>query len=262
MCTLAIFDTCSCPMNRKLAWVDPSDPLPDTAQALTVEEGANGLLAAGADLSPERLIEAYSKGVFPWFSKGEPVLWWTPAPRMVLMLDEFKISKSFRKEIRKACEDPTIEIVADKNFEATMHACATPRQGATGTWISEPMISAYASLHAQGLAHSIEVYQNGEPIGGLYCVSLGKMVFGESMFSRRPGASKLALATLVAWLKRQQGLVIDCQQRTPHLASLGGREIERPLFESHVRKLSTQSGLAWAHDPPSKRELHSFLTSQ
>jgi leucyl/phenylalanyl-tRNA--protein transferase len=246
-------------MNRKLSWIDPSDPLPDTALALTPEDGANGLLAAGADLSPERLIEAYSKGVFPWFSKGEPVLWWTPSPRMVLVLNEFKVSKSFRKEIRNALQDPRIAIAADHDFASTMRACAGPRQTGNGTWISEPMIAAYAALHANGLAHSVEVLRDGQPIGGLYCVSLGKMVFGESMFSQWPGASKIALAALVAWLKRYQGLVIDCQQRTAHLASLGGKEIDRPVFESYVCDLRAQAPLPWKLDPPSKSDLQEFV---
>jgi leucyl/phenylalanyl-tRNA---protein transferase len=248
-------------MNRKLCWIGTHDPLPDTSLALTLQEGANGLLAAGTDLSPQRLLEAYSKGVFPWFSEGEPVLWWTPSPRMVLMLDEFKVSKSLRKDIRKTLSDSALSLVTNRDFAGVMRACAQPRQSGDGTWISEPMISAYASLHAKGVAHSIEVLHNGLPIGGLYCVSLGAMVFGESMFSRQPGASKIALAGLVAWLKRQGGLVIDCQQRTAHLASLGGREIERPVFESHVRELSARAPLPWSCDPPTTRDLAHFLSA-
>ncbi len=249
-------------MNRKLCWIDPNDPLPDSSLALTLEDGANGLLAAGADLSPQRLIEAYSKGIFPWFSKGEPVLWWTPSPRMVLMVDEFKISKSFRKEIHKAWRDPQIEIACDVDFVGTMNACAAPRAAASGTWISEPMVGAYQSLHQLGFAHSVEVFQQGRCVGGLYCVSLGGMVFGESMFSRAPGASKLALAALVGWLKRLGSPMIDCQQRTDHLASLGGREIERPVFENHVRELIAGPALPWAVDAPCKQDLKSFFRLQ
>lgn len=249
-------------MNRKLCWINPGDPLPDTSLALTPEDGANGLLAAGADLSPQRLIEAYSKGVFPWFSKGEPVLWWTPAPRMVLMVGEFKVSKSFRKEIRKALESPTLEITRDLDFRETMQSCAKPRASGNGTWISEPMITAYHGLHKTGHAHSVQVTHDGQCIGGLYCVSIGKMVFGESMFSRSPGASKLALACLVGWLLRQGGVVIDCQQRTDHLASLGGKEIERPVFEDYVKTLGTLEGLPWGQDPPSKQDLNILLRLQ
>lgn len=249
-------------MNRKLCWIDPDDPLPDSSLALTLEDGANGLLAAGADLSPQRLIEAYSKGVFPWFSKGEPVLWWTPSPRMVLMVNEFKVSKSFRKDIEKAWRDPEIEIACDLDFTGVMQSCAAPRATAAGTWISEPMIAAYASLHQQKLAHSIHVMRDGQCIGGLYCVSLGSMVFGESMFSLAPGASKLALASLVGWLGQHGGLVIDCQQRTDHLASLGGREIERPVFENELRRLIAHADLPWTQDPPRKQDLSAFLRPQ
>ncbi len=242
-------------MNRQLTWVEATDPLPPTDRALAISEGANGLLAAGADLSPERLTEAYRRGIFPWFSRGEPVLWWTPSPRMVLMLDEFKISKSFRKTITRAIADPSLEICADNNFTEVMRACAAPRQTQAGTWISEPMISAYHQLHQTGHAHSIEVFRNGQRIGGLYCVAFGKMVFGESMFAKETDASKLALATLVAWLKQHQAVVIDCQQRTDHLASLGGREIDRLAFESHVHHLTRLEELPWRSAPLCKQDL-------
>lgn len=242
-------------MNRQLRWIDARDPLPPTDQALTIEDGANGLLAAGADLSAERLAEAYGRGIFPWFSQGEPVLWWTPSPRMVLMVDEFKISKSFRKAIARAIEDPSVEIRCDADFVGVMQACAAPRQSQSGTWISPPMIAAYGQLHATGNAHSIEVYRDRDRIGGLYCVALGKMVYGESMFSQEPGASKLALAALVAWLREHQAVVIDCQQRTSHLASLGGREIDRPEFEAHIRRLAPLPELPWRASPPCKNHL-------
>ena len=242
-------------MNRKLVWIDPHDPLPPTEQALTLDEGANGLLAAGADLSSARLIEDYSRGIFPWFSRGEPVLWWTPSPRMVLMLDEFKISKSLRKTIHRVLEDPDWEIQTDHDFQAVMAACAAPRARQSGTWISSPMIEAYGDLHAMGYAHSVCVMHRGELVGGLYCVALGRMVFGESMFSRATDCSKLALAALVAWLKHHGALVIDCQQRTDHLASLGGREIDRSQFESMVRRLTGLSALPWSSAPPNKRDL-------
>ena len=242
-------------MTRTLAWLNPHDLLPPSAQALTEAEGANGLLAAGTDISCERLIEAYSHGVFPWFSEGEPVLWWTPNPRMVLMLDEFNVSTSFRKTLRKACKDPDLEIVMDRDFHHVMRACAAPRRADGGTWIHPMMIEAYGELHAQGLAHSIELMRRDQPVGGLYCVSLGQMVFGESMFSREPGASKIALAALVEWLQRHGGRVIDCQQRTAHLASLGGREIARTEFESMMQLLVAEPPLPWALDPVSNTDL-------
>lgn len=242
-------------MNRQLTWIEPNDPLPPTDCALTIDEGANGLLAAGADLSPQRLTEAYRKGVFPWFSKGEPVLWWTPSPRMVLMLDEFKVSKSLRKTTGRVLADPSIEIRCDDDFVGVMLACAEPRAQQSGTWISEPMIAAYAQLHLAGHAHSIEVFRDSQRIGGLYCVAFGKMVFGESMFARERDASKLALATLVAWLKQHQAVVIDCQQRTDHLASLGGREIDRSAFEAHIHRLTQLDDLPWRSAPPCKQDL-------
>jgi leucyl/phenylalanyl-tRNA--protein transferase len=242
-------------MNRQLIWIGPTDPLPPTDQALTIDDGANGLLAAGADLSSERLTEAYCRGVFPWFSRGEPVLWWTPSPRMVLMVDEFKISKSFRKSILQAIADPSIDIRSNDNFVAVMQACAAPRESQSGTWISPPMIEAYSALHRKGQAHSIEVFRNGNRIGGLYCVAFGKMVYGESMFSLESGASKLALASLVAWLRRHGAIVIDCQQRTSHLASLGGREIDRSVFEAQLQALTPLTALPWRTMPPCKNDL-------
>lgn len=236
-------------MTRRLTWINPGEPIPPTANALTQDDGANGLLAAGAELTTERLIEAYPKGVFPWFSEGEPVLWWTPDPRMVLMLDEFKISASFRKIIKRAVHDPELTIVADADFARTMESCGAPRAQQSGTWINPIMMTAYRGLHAMGLAHSVEVHRAGEVVGGLYCVAIGRMVFGESMFSRESNASKLALAALVAWMRRHGGLVIDCQQRTHHLASLGGREIARSVFESMITPLVKDAPLPWAAEP-------------
>lgn len=247
-------------MKRKLAWVDPHDPLPPTDQALTLDEGANGLLAAGADLSAARLIEAYGRGIFPWFSRGEPVLWWTPSPRMVLLLDEFKVSKSLRKTIRRIVDDSEVTIACDRDFISVMRACAEPRGDQAGTWISGPMMHAYGELHEMGYAHSVEIFRAGERIGGLYCVALGKMVFGESMFSRAPDASKLTLATLVAWLGRHGAQMIDCQQKTGHLASLGGREIERGAFEQRVQALTSGQELPWHSDPLSKHELLGWVS--
>lgn len=242
-------------MNRKLAWVNPADPLPPSTEAFTAEEGANGLLAAGMDLSPQRLMESYRRGIFPWFSQGEPVLWWTPDPRMVLMLADFSVSKSFRKTLRRALQDDGLTIVCNHDFAGVMRACAAPRGQQAGTWINPAMVAAYAELHAQGFAHSVALLRHGEPVGGLYCVSIGRMVFGESMFSRESEASKIALAALVAWLQHHGALVIDCQQRTAHLASLGGREIVRSAFESLVVQQTALPDLPWATDPVAKPSL-------
>ena len=242
-------------MNRTLSWINPDDPLPPTQLALTPDEGANGLLAAGADLSSKRLQEAYQRGIFPWFSKGEPVLWWTPDPRMVLKIADFKVSKSFSKTLRRACTDPELEIHCDQNFEGVMRACAEARPGQSGTWISDPMIQCYCELHSLGLAHCVTAHRGGQLLGGLYCVAIGKMVFGESMFSRAPDGSKLALAALVGWLRSQGGLVIDCQQKTEHLASLGAQEIRRQEFEFIVQDLTRRDPLAWSTAPVSQLDL-------
>jgi leucyl/phenylalanyl-tRNA--protein transferase len=177
---------------------------------------------------------------------------------MVLKLDEFKVSKSFRKAIHAALDDPTVEITADQDFQGVMQACAEPRGAQSGTWISPPMIAAYTDLHQRGLAHSLEVRQGGELVGGLYCVALGQMVFGESMFSRQPNGSKLALATLVSWLKQHGARMIDCQQQTAHLASLGGREIDRQEFEGDVSTLIACAPLPWRALSPGKQDLCAF----
>jgi leucyl/phenylalanyl-tRNA---protein transferase len=206
-------------------------PFPPVETAL---RAPNGLLAAGGDLSPARLLDAYRHGIFPWFSADDPILWWSPDPRMVLFPQEFRISRSLRKILRKgACE-----IRTDTAFEQVMRACAdAPRGGQSGTWIHEDMIAAYAALHHMGYAHSVEVWQDGELAGGLYGVSIGHMFYGESMFSGRSNASKVALAHLAAQLTRWNFGMIDCQMNTPHLATLGAREIPRTEFIQRLQEL-------------------------
>ncbi|OIR04742.1 leucyl/phenylalanyl-tRNA--protein transferase [mine drainage metagenome] len=203
---------------------------PPVTQAL---RSPNGLLAAGGDLSATRLLEAYRHGIFPWFSEGEPILWWSPDPRMVLFPGEFKFSHSLRKTLRKGDH----EVRTDTAFEQVMRACAAPRAGANGTWIHEEMIAAYCELHRLGYAHSIETWMGGQLAGGLYGIALGRMFYGESMFSRRTDASKIALAHLAAQLKRWDFGMIDCQMNTPHLASLGAREIPRKEFIARLQEL-------------------------
>lgn len=193
----------------------------------------NGLLCMGGDLSPERLLEAYRNGIFPWFNPGDPILWWSPDPRMVLAPREFRISHSLGRVLRKK----TFEVRSDTAFEQTLRACAAPRPGANGTWIVEAMIAAYCELHRLGYAHSIETWQNGELVGGLYGVAIGRIFYGESMFSRRSDASKVALAHLARQLDKWKFGLIDCQLHTPHLASLGAREIARADFIVNVREL-------------------------
>jgi len=199
----------------------------------TAMRNPNGLLAAGGDLQPERLLDAYRHGIFPWYSIGDPILWWSPDPRMVLFPDEFRISHSLRKTLRKG----NYEIRTDTVFEKIMRACASPRQGQNGSWIQEEIIEAYLRLHHMGLAHSVETWINGELCGGLYGVSLGRMFYGESMFSRKTDASKIAFAHLVLQLKRWEVGMIDCQMNTAHLATLGAREIPRKEFLMRLQEL-------------------------
>src|SRR5512139_582166 len=201
----------------------------------------NGLLAAGADLSPARLLDAYRHGIFPWFSAGDPILWWSPDPRMVLFPSEFRISQSLRKTLRKG----NYQLRTDTAFEQVMRACAAPRDAEGGTWIQEEMIAAYVRLHRAGLAHSIETWMPAGPdsnagfelAGGLYGVAIGRMFYGESMFSRKTDASKIALAHLALQLQRWNFGMIDCQMKTAHLASLGAREIPRRQFLERLQEL-------------------------
>lgn len=226
-----------------LAWVEPHHRLPHPSRAL-VEP--NGLLAAGRDLSPARLLEAYRQGTFPWYSIGQPVLWWSPDPRMVLFLDEFKVSRSLSRTLRRVRRERRWTVALDVDFEATMRACAQPRPDQDGTWITPAILEAYVGLHRTGHAHSVEVREDGELVGGLYGVSIGRMFYGESMFARRTDASKCALAALVATLRDAKFSVIDCQQATSHLASLGAREIPRADFLDRVASLSAQSPPDWS----------------
>ena len=208
-------------------WLQPHDSFPPVSAALAEP---NGLLAAGGELSSTRLIDAYRHGIFPWFSPGQPVLWWSPDPRMVIIPDEFKISRSLGKTLRNRA----YEVRADTDFDEVIRACAQPRSEQNGTWITDTMIAAYRTLHDQGIAHSIETWIDGELAGGLYGVALGGMFFGESMFTRATDASKIALAHLARQLSRWRFGMIDCQMYTPHLATLGAREMPRAEF---IRKL-------------------------
>ena len=200
-----------------IPWLDAHTPFPDVSEALTTE--APGLLAAGADLSPQRLLAAYQRGIFPWFSEGQPILWWSTDPRMVLMTERFRVSDSLKKAIKKvqrSAADPAgrWQVRFDSAFEDVMRACAAPRRDGPGTWISEDIIDGYTGLHRLGYAHSAEVWLDGELVGGAYGVSIGRMFYGESMFARVTDGSKIALAYLVGFLRRHGVKMIDCQQET------------------------------------------------
>ncbi|MBG6219299.1 MULTISPECIES: leucyl/phenylalanyl-tRNA--protein transferase [unclassified Janthinobacterium] len=220
-----------------ITWLDIHTPFPDVSRALTEE--APGLLAAGADLWPARLLDAYKHGIFPWFSEGQPILWWSTDPRMVLMTEDFKVSDSLAKAIRKversAATDGRWQLRFDSDFDAVMRACAAPRKDGPGTWISDEIIAGYTGLHKLGYAHSSELWLDGELVGGAYGVSIGRMFYGESMFARVSDGSKIALAQLVRFLRARGVTMIDCQQETKHLASLGALPISRACFLAHVR---------------------------
>jgi leucyl/phenylalanyl-tRNA--protein transferase len=220
-----------------IPWLETHSPFPDVSEALTMD--APGLLAAGADLSPQRLLAAYQRGIFPWFSEGQPILWWSTDPRMVLKTDQFKVSASLRKALRRVersmREQGRWQVTFDSAFEQVMRACAAPRKDGPGTWISEEIIDGYTGLHALGYAHSAELWLDGELVGGAYGVCIGRMFYGESMFARVTDGSKIALSFLVALLRSQGVTMIDCQQETGHLASLGAAPIPRAAFLQHLR---------------------------
>jgi len=226
------------------------DSLPEARFALGRSSDAPGLVAAGGELSGKRLAEAYSKGIFPWYSEGQPVLWWSPDPRMVLLSEEFRLSRSLRKTLRRFVATPGCELRIDSDFRAVITACAAaPREGQPGTWIVPEMIEAYCAWHEEGRAHCFETWIDGELAGGLYGVSLGRMFFGESMFARRTDASKIALAGLVAFCRAHGVATIDCQQRTAHLASFGGRELPRGEFLRRLGAALAMPGIDdWTYD--------------
>jgi len=217
-----------------LAWLERDDPFPPVERAL---KNPHGLLCAGADLSVERLLEAYRRGIFPWYSRGEPPLWWSPDPRMVLECDALKVSRSLAKSLR----NKGYEVRVDTVFREVLKGCAYRTEG---TWLGTEMQAAYSDLHRAGYAHSFETWRKNELVGGLYGVAIGRMFYGESMFSRQTDASKVALVYLVDFLRSRGFPLIDCQMHTPLLASLGAREIPRRAF---LRTLSTLVNYA---EPP------------
>ena len=233
-----------------LHWIDDATPLPPTRFAMGPDSDAPGLLAAGGQLTPQRLDEAYRHGVFPWFSVGQPVLWWSPDPRMVLPVAQFKVSKSLAKTLRRFQRSPGCEVRIDSAFEQVIAACAhTPRDGQGGTWIVPPMVAAYTEWHRHGRVHSVETWVDGRLVGGLYCVAIGSMVFGESMFAWATDASKVALAALVCLCRAHGIVLIDCQQNTGHLASLGAHPIGRCSFEGHLSRTLGEPGISdWTYD--------------
>jgi leucyl/phenylalanyl-tRNA--protein transferase len=229
-----------------IPWLEQNTALPAPEFAQKKGSSLAGLVAAGGGLSVQRLCEAYTQGMFPWFSDGQPVLWWSPDPRMVLKTADFKLHRSLRKTLQQFINTDNCEIRIDHDFSAVIRHCAkTSRKGQSGTWIVDEMISAYESLHAAGFAHSVETWVDGQLVGGLYCVCIGDTLFGESMFALQTDASKIALAAMVAFARSQGLMWIDCQQNTKHLASLGAHEMPRSDFLQLVRQTPKDTHRTW-----------------
>jgi leucyl/phenylalanyl-tRNA---protein transferase len=234
----------------KLPWLDPGDAFPPVQAAWGPSTEAAGLLAAGGVLDVPTLTAAYAQGIFPWYSTGQPILWWSPDPRMVLQVAHFKLHRSLRKTLAKFRYTPGCEIRIDHDFAAVVAACAqSPRYGQAGTWIVQDMIDAYCQLHAAGHAHSVETWIDGQLVGGLYCTNVGGAVFGESMFNRATDASKIALCALVALCRAHGVAQIDCQQNTSHLASLGAAEMPREIFCAAVVAAAQRPAPIWQFEP-------------
>ncbi len=227
-----------------LHWLDADPRFPPVEQAL---RDPNGLLAMGGDLHPQTLLEAYRQGIFPWYEAGQPILWWSPDPRLVLYPERLKVSRSLRKVLRAG----RFEIRFDTAFDAVIEGCAAPRPGQSGTWITEEMKAAYRRLHRLGHAHSAEAWQDGELAGGLYGVALGGVFFGESMFTRVSDASKAAFTTLVRHLQNWGYTLIDCQVTTDHLLRLGAEEVPRRRFQRELETALLHPGrpAPWTAEP-------------
>jgi leucyl/phenylalanyl-tRNA--protein transferase len=233
-----------------LAWLAPQAPFPSAHSAWDAHSPAPGLLAAGGALDIDTLKSAYGQGIFPWFSEGQPILWWSPEPRMVLKVGNFILHRSFKKSLFRFSQDSDSEIRIDTAFEEVIGSCALAiRNQQSGTWIVPAMVQAYIEMHQHGYAHSIEVWKNKKLVAGLYCIALGKAVFGESMFTTVPDGSKIALAALLALCKQQGVKWIDCQQNTDHLASLGAAPISRAEFLNGVDDAKALPSLDWRFTP-------------
>lgn len=226
------------PRSSPVPWLEDSDALPSLDHVQGPFEVMPGLLAASANIGLARLVQAYHQGIFPWYSANQPVLWWCPDPRMVLSTSEFRLHRSLRKTLSQGLRQGRLQVSMDSAFIDVIEACAqTPRKAQDGTWIQAELIEVYVALHRAGLAHSVEVFDGGRLVGGLYLVNVGHMVYGESMFSRQADASKIALAALVAFCRAHDLPLIDCQQETQHLAFMGAAPVHRWAFLDAVREL-------------------------
>lgn len=233
----------------KIPWLESDSDFPSPNQAMS---SPNGLLAAGGDLTPKRLLTAYRSGIFPWYEAGQPLLWWSPDPRAVLKPGGLKISRSLGKRLRQG----SFRVFVDRDFAAVIAACAEPRRYEGGTWITSEMIAAYVELHRQGHAHSIECYVEDQLVGGLYGIGIGSMFFGESMFHRTTDASKVAFAHLARMVFEAGGPLIDCQLENDHLMSLGCELISRDVFLEQLKDLDLAPAIPW-----NSQEIHYDWTS-
>ena len=231
----------------QLTWIESGQALPSPDQAWGAHTPAPGLVAAGQDLSAQRLVESYSQGIFPWYSSGQPVLWWSPDPRMVLRPQNFRFRRSLRQALKRGQLEQDFSLCFDRDFHQVIERCSqTPRTGQSGTWIVPDMVKAYQELHQLGLAHSAELWLGGYLVAGLYFVALGHAVFGESMFTTVTDGSKMTLALLVSVCLRHGIEAIDCQQNTRHLASLGAQEMPRAEFVAQVQQARRLPPVDWA----------------
>ncbi len=230
---------------------DPPEAFPEIESAFDVPDG---LLAAGGDLSPERLLYAYQHGIFPWYDDGQPILWWSPDPRCVLQPHEFHVSRRLRRSLSRG----NFEVSFNQAFGDVIAACAEDRSGQQGTWITDDMAAAFTRLHQQGWAHSIEIWQECRLVGGLYGLAIGRAFFGESMFSRRTNSSKAAMLALCQQLVDNDFEILDCQVESPHLISLGASLMPRNKFSAVLRR-ACQPGSQFREWPAERRPVHDFL---
>ncbi len=230
-----------------LAWLEPGAPFAPVSTAWGQGSPAPGLLAASAELDADRLEQAYRQGIFPWYSDGQPVLWWSPDPRMVLQPKAFRLHRSLRQSLRHWLERPGVELVFNRDFAQVMARCASQcRPGQSSTWIVPAIVQTYTELHRRGLAHSAELWQDGQLLAGLYFVAMGQAVFGESRCTSVRDGSKLALCLRVSVARHHRIGMIDCQQNTRHLASLGASEIPRSQFITHVAQVQSAPAVNWS----------------
>jgi leucyl/phenylalanyl-tRNA--protein transferase len=232
-----------------LAWMEPGEPFPPLSQAWGAHSTAPGLLAASGQLDADQLEQAYRQGIFPWYSPGQPVLWWSPDPRMVLQPQAFRFHRSLQQSLRRWLARPGVELVFDRDFGQVIAHCAhQTRPGQSGTWIVPAIVDAYTELHRRGLAHSAELWQDGQLLAGLYFVAMGQALFGESMFTTVTDGSKMALCLLVSVARHHGVRLIDCQQNTRHLASLGAAEISRAQFVDRIRTAQALPCIDWRRE--------------